>query len=988
VTSEAGQPISGANVAIVGTSRTVLTGADGRYTLTDVPAGLHQIRVNSVGFAVATQQVTVAAGLSATADFQLRAQAIQLEGVVAVGYGTQERRTVTGAIASVQAEKLAEIPTSNAIKALQDRVPGVDITNNGNKPGDGVSIRIRGVRSISAGNDPLYVVDGVPIAGGIGDFNPADIVSIDILKDAASTAIYGSRGANGVVLVTTKGSATASARPQFTASASYGGMRPYGLPTLMNNEEYVQELQAAAAYQGVSTDPKNLLNDVQYQAFQNGQHTDWQDLVQRTGYQKEFQLGMNGATGNTRYNLSGNFYNQTGTAVGVDFSRATGTTSVEHTQGRLRLGITGVFAHSLQGVNGGDGLWGAARQQTGFGAPYDENGALITNPDGDPLAYNPLKLVEGRVSENRRDRVFASAFANFRLMDGVDLQVNFGPDFTQASTGNFTGADVQFGGASFRTASFNQNTNFQYVLDNMLQFRRDFGTAHHLEGTLLYGIQQSRSTFGNTSAEHIPYDEALYYAIGQGDNFLASSGLTETALQSYMGRAVYTLLDRYTIMGAVRRDGASVLAPGRKWTTFPTVGVAWQVGDESFMQGLDWLSALKLRGSWGRTGNSAVGAYQTQGALANGKINFGTTTAAAYYPNPSNPANPNLGWETTTKMDAGAEFGLLDNRVSGTVDLYRENTGDLLLRRSLPGTSGYTSALQNIGSTRNSGVEVQLSSINLEDWHGLRWTMDIGWAHNKNEITGLAAYSDTNACPEAAPLCDANNGWFVGLPINTGGGTSPLNSNGGFTGDPQRRTWFDYQQIGVWQLGQEEEAAKYGSKPGQIRILDLNSDGLINADDRVLQGNTYPKWTASFHNGFNLGNLDLSILASVRWGYTIWNTYLPSLSGRNGQLQADYWTPTNPSNVNPSPNLNGNPIAYGNSRGYISGSNWRIRNVQLGYTMPAAAANRLGADNARLYVTATEPYVHYKYDYFDPESGYTGGTPVSRMLLLGAEVTF
>lgn len=988
VRSEAGQPISGANVLVVGVGRTAVTAADGAFTITGVPAGNHSIRVNSVGYAEATQQITVAGGQSVTVNFQLRPQAIQLEGLVAVGYGTQERRTVTGAVTSVQAEQLAEVPTSNAIKALQDRAPGVDITNSGNKPGDGVSIRIRGVRSISGSNEPLYVVDGVPIAGGIGDFNPADIVSIDILKDAASTAIYGSRGANGVVLVTTKGAGVGEVAPQFSASVSYGGNRAYGLPTLMNNDEYVRELQAAAAYQGVSTDPKNLLNDVQYQAYQNGEHTDWQDLIERTGYQKEYQLGLSGASGNTRYNLSGNFFDQTGTAVGLDFSRATGTASVDHTLGRLRMGFTGVFAHSLQGVNGGDGLWGAARQQTGFGTPYDEGGALITNPDGDPLAYNPLKLVEGRVSENRRDRFFASTFANFHLMDGVDLRVNFGPDFTQSSAGNFTGADVQFGGASFRTASYNQNTNFQYVLDNLLQFQRDFGSAHHVDGTLLYGIQKSRYTFGNTSAENIPYDEALYYAIGQGNNFQANSGLTETALESYMGRVVYTLLDRYTIMGAVRRDGSSVLAPGHKWTTFPTVGLAWQLGDESFMQGLDWMSGLKLRGSWGRTGNSAVNAYQTQGALASGKINFGTTTAAAYYPNSGNPANPDLGWETTTKMNVGAEFGLIDNRITGTLDLYRENTTDLLMTRTLPGTSGYTSALQNVGATRNSGAELQLNTINLEDWHGLGWTMNVAWAHNKNSITGLAAYSDTEACPEAAPLCDANNGWFVGLPINTGGGTNPLNSNGAFTGDPQRRTWFDYQQIGVWQVGQEAEAAKYGSKPGQIRIRDLNEDGVINASDRVLLGNTYPKWTASLHNGFTYGNLDFSVLASVRWGYTIWNTFLPSLSGRNGQLQADYWTPDNPSDVNPSPNLNGNPIAYGTSRGYISGSNWRIRNIQLGYTMPAGTAGRFGADRARLYLTATEPYIHYDYDYFDPESGYAGGSPVYRTLLVGAEVNF
>ncbi|NJD09708.1 MAG: SusC/RagA family TonB-linked outer membrane protein [Gemmatimonadetes bacterium] len=994
VRNNQGQPIASASVMIQGTRIGTLTGLDGRYLLPAVPAGAQTVVATLVGYGDATQRGSVAAGQTVTADFQLQVKAVLLEGLTAVGYGQQQQRTVTGAVATVSAQQLVEMRTFNAMKALQGRVPGVDITNSGNKPGDGVSIRIRGVRSISAGNDPLYVVDGVPVAGGIGDFNPDDIVSITVLKDAAATAIYGSRGANGVVLVSTKGSGTGGVQTQFTAGMTYAGQSAYGLPKMMNNDQYVQQLVDAATYrnqiygENLSTNPANLLNNIAYAAYQKGEHTDWQDVIQRTGYQKNFQLGMSGISGNTRFNISGNYFDQTGTAVGLSYNRTTGTASVDHTQGRLRIGVSGNYAHSLQVVNGGDGLWGAARQQMGFGLPRDASGALITNPDGDPLAYNPLKLVEGRVSENRRDRLFASAFANFHLLDGVDLRVNFGPDYTQTSAGNYTGADVQFGGASYRTASYNQNTNFQYILDNMLQVNRDIGTMHHVDATLLYGIQKSRYTYGNTSSQHIPYDEALFYAIGQGDNFQASSGLTETALQSYMGRVAYTFLNRYTVSGAYRRDGASVLAPGKKWTGFPTVGVAWQLGDEPFMDRFDWLSSLKLRGSWGKVGNAAISAYQTQGALSNGKINFGSVTAAAYYPNPGNPANPDLGWEKTTKSDAGIEFGLFDNRITGSGDWYRENTSDLLLSRSLPGTSGYTSALQNIGSTRNSGIELQISTINLQGWHGLRWQSDIAWAHNKNEITGLAFYSDTTACPRNAPRCDANNGWFVGQPINTGGQTDPLNSNGAFTGDAQRRTWYDYKQLGVWQLGQETDAAKYASKPGQIRIQDTNEDGVINAKDRVLQGSTYPKWTASIYNRVTYKAFDLSVLANIRWGYTIWNTYLPSLFGRYGQMVADYWTPTNPINTNPSPNLNGSPLAYGNARGYISGSHWRIRNIQFGYTMSPELARQFRATSMRIYATASEPYIHYKYDYFDPESGYAGGSPVYRTLLIGADVTF
>src|SRR5437773_3198998 len=548
VRNRAGQPTAFATVTVRGTRFSTVTGTDGRYTLPEVPPGSYTVVAALIGYGFATATASVEPGQVVQLDFALEPRAIQLEGVTVVGYGTQEKRTVTGAMATVNADQLVETPTFNAIKGMQNRLAGVDITNAGNKPGDQASIRIRGVRSITAGNDPLIVVDGVPIAGRLDDLDPNNIVSIDVLKDAASTAIYGSRGANGVILVTTKGAGLGGVQTEFRAGMSYAGQSPYGLPTLMTNDQYVQALQDAAAYAGVSTSPQNLLNNVAYAAYQAGQHTDWQKLISQTGYQKNLQMGMSGVSGATRFNISGNYFDQTGTAVGLRFNRATGTAAVDHTQGRLHLGVSGTFTHSLQAVNGGDGLVGAARQQTGFGLPRDSSGALITNPDGDPLAYNPLKLVLGRVSDNRRDRVFASAFASFKLLEGVDLRVNFGPDYTQASTGDFTGADVQFGGQSFRTASFNQNTNFQYILDNMLQVSRDIGTSHHVDATLLYGIQKSRFTFGNESAWHIPYDEALYYGIGQGDNYQASSGLSETALESYMARDVYTFRDKYTVM--------------------------------------------------------------------------------------------------------------------------------------------------------------------------------------------------------------------------------------------------------------------------------------------------------------------------------------------------------------------------------------------------------------------------------------------------------
>jgi TonB-linked SusC/RagA family outer membrane protein len=987
VTNEQGQPVASADVVVQDTRAWALTSPDGRYTLTGVPAGTHTVVASLLGYGDATHEVTVQPGQTVTADFRLVVKAVQLQGIVAVGYGTQEKRTVTGSVATVKSAQIAEIPTPNAVKAIQGRVPGVDIVNAGNKPGDDMSIRIRGVRSITANNDPLFVVDGVPIAGGIGDFNPQDIVSIDVLKDAAATAVYGSRGANGVVLVTTKGGGVGGVSTQFTADAYVSGQRPYSLPEMMNPQQYLEMLQAAARYAGVSDDPGSVLNADQQAAYAAGQATDWQDLIERTGVQQNYQIGMSGISETTRFNLSGNYFDQTGTAVGFDFNRISGTASVDHTHGRLRLGLTAHYTRSLQETALGDGLWGAARQQTGFGLPYGEDGSVIAHPDGDPLAWNPLRAVERVRNDERRNRVFGSLFGTFRLLDGVELRVNFGPDYTHQSLGHYEGPDAIYPGHADRQASLSQFTNFQYVLDNMIQVNRDFGGIHHIDATLLYGIQETRRENSFESAQFIPYDEALYWALDQGQNYQLSSSLTESALESYMGRVVYTLMDRYTISAALRRDGASQLAPGNKWVTFPTVGAAWQLGDEAFMEPFDWLNTLKLRTSWGRTGNSSIAPYQTQGALTRTLYNWGTTTAPGYAPNASNPPNPELGWETTTQLDFGVEFGVLNNRLTGSLDWYRQDTDDLLLRRTLPQTTGYSQALQNVGETRNSGLEIALSSINLVDWNGIRWQTDIAWAHNKNEIVALAV-SDTAGCPVGASPCDLNNGWFVGQPVNTGGQTGPRTSGGGFAGDPHRRVWYDYLFMGIWQEDEAAEAAQYGSRPGQIKVADVNGDGVINARDRVLQGSTYPDWMASIYNRVTWRNFDLSALVNIRWGYEIFNTYIPALYGRYGNIVTEYWTPENPSNVNPSPNLSGIPLDYGETRGYTDGSHWRIRNIQVGYTLPQSLATRLGASTARIYASATEPYVSYDYDYFDPESGWAGGSPVYRTLLIGANVSF
>ncbi|HYD51623.1 MAG TPA: SusC/RagA family TonB-linked outer membrane protein [Gemmatimonadaceae bacterium] len=991
--SPGAQPLEYVTVSVAGTRLGATTGPDGKYTIVNVPAGTHQLRAQRIGFLVATQSVTVAAGGTATVDFSLTAQAVQLSTIVSVGYGTQERRTVTAAVSTVTGTQLAEIPTSDPVKALQGRVPGVEIVSSNNLPGAAMNIRIRGVRSMTASNDPLYVVDGIPIAGGIGDFNPANIESIDILKDASATAVYGSRGSNGVVLVTTKNGAQAGRlQTQFTFDTYYGASRPLQLVEMMNMQEYTEMLQAAARYQqflgnNVCSDVSCVLNsNAMRDAYNAGIQTDWQQAILRTGQQKNFQAGLAGSTANTRFNLSGAFFDQNGLAIGQEFWRGNGALSVDHTMNRLRLGVTANISRSVQDQGAGDGLWGGALSQSGFGSPYDADGRLLPHPDGDAVAFNPLRTQAFFFNQFLRNRIFGSAFAEFRLLDGLNLRVNYGPDYTSQDNGQFIGPESTYPANQDSRASLRTNQNFAWTLDNLVQLNRDFGSAHHIDGTFLYGIQKSRNTENFASSQQLPYDEQRWYALQTGTNYQLSSNLSEWALESMMGRLSYTLLDRYTVSAAVRRDGSSRLAKDNRWATFPTFSAAWQIGDESFMQGLTWLNNLKLRASYGVTGNTAINPYQTQGALSRTLYNFGAGNGFGY--GPSSPANPFLEWEKTYQTDVGLEFATLGNRLTGTVDVYRQDTKDLLMTRTLPTTSGYRSALQNIGETKNTGLEIGLSTVNLRNWHGIRWTTDVNWSTNDNEIVKLAT-ADTTGCPANARPCDLNNGWFVGHPINISGGTNT--PQGGNNQDGQRRVWYDYRMIGIWQKDQAAEAASFGSqfKPGEIRIADINGDGRITSADRVIIGHTYADWTGSVYNRFNWKSFDLSALATIKWGYTMYDALgdgTNTMQGRMGNIKTDYWTPENPSNTQPAPRLGGNVVPYTSTRAYRDGSHWRIRNITMGYEAPTALAGRIGADRIRLYATAQDPFFFSDYKGYDPENGTAGGAPSYRTLLIGANL--
>ena len=995
ISTEGNRPVAGATVLIVGTARGAVTDSSGRYTLADVPAGARRVQARRIGFISGTQSVTVAAGQASTLDFSLVSSPIQLEEIKTVGYGVQEARTVTGAVSTVSAEKLKDIPTSDPMKALQGRVPGVDIVAGNNEPGTGMQVRIRGVRSLTASNEPLYVVDGVPIGGSITDFNPQVIESIEVLKDAAATAIYGSRGANGVIIVTTKhGPVDGGLHSQYSLDSYVGRQDPVKVINMMTMQQYVQMLKDGAFYNngalnGDTTITKVLagqsfVNGVpkKLYAYNNNIQTDWIRTVLQNSHQQSFQGGVMGSSPDTRFSLSGNWFDQGGLIPGQGYNRGAGFASVDHSSGRLHVGLSANAARVVQDIGEGGGAFGYAAAMAPFGAPYnftnpDSAGLYDPRPDDDQLNINPLLENRSFVRQRTTARMFGSAFAELQIAQGLTYRMNFGPDITNVTEGCYNdpwthgpcanpGANSQNQGAPPQ-AFLRDSRDLTYTLDNLVQFNRAIGSAHRIDLTGLYSIQKDQFSRDSLYASNLPYNTQLWYDIGSGTQGQQLSSRSEWALKSYMGRANYTLLDRYTLSATVRTDGSSRLAEGHKWATFPSFGAAWQLGDEAFMRRFSKLNMLKVRASYGTTGNTSINPYATQGLLTPRVYSFGGTAVRGYRPGAI--PNPDLSWEKTDQSDLGIEFALFGNRISGSIDGYRANTHDLLLQQALPASSGFTQTLQNVGSTQNKGIELGLSTVNLQNWHGIGWNMDINWAHNENRITALQSGTTANTL----------NTWFVGSPIS-------LN-------DGQHAVYYDYTSLGVWQYADTVLMKQFNAngstfKVGQPRVADINGDGKITADDRSIIGTQYPKWTGSLSNRFTYGGWDLSSLITAKWKYTFVDGTPRGMNGRNGVAQINYWTPSNPTNENPAPQVpnSGNDWAYHGTMYYLDGSHWRIRNVTLGYNTGSKLAGRVGATSLRLYVTAQDPYIHTSYAGNDPEVG--GSAPTIRTMLIGTNIVW
>jgi TonB-linked SusC/RagA family outer membrane protein len=770
---------------------------------------------------------------------------------------------------------------------------------------------------------------------------------------------------------------------------------------MMNSQQYAAAKTAAWLAAGRDTSFTNLWPDpLEQYGIQNGVSTDWQKLILRTGRQARHQLGINTISGNTRLSLTGSYFDQAGITLGQGYQMYSGTASLDHTTGPLHVGLTVTGTRSHADVGMGDGLWGQSLAMSPLGLAYDTLGLLKWKPTADPLLVNPLIEIPGYIRQLDRNRLFGSFFAEFQITKELSWRTNFGPDISNNSDGRFRGALTIDRNGTSPDAYFERQQNFAYTFDNLLRFSRQFGTMHRVEATALYSVQRTKYTMNHAEASNLPYDQQLWYNLGTGQVIgPVSSDYRETALAGYMGRLNYALADKYLLTVTGRYDGSSLLAPGHKWSFFPSVGLGWQVGDEPFFRRSPLgraFSSLKLRGSWGVSGNSSLAPYQTEGSLAYTRYAFGAAAAFGYQPN--GIPNPDLKWEKTASTNVGVDFGVFANRITGSLEVYRENTYDLMMYRQLPPTSGFTQTLANIGKTANQGWEFNLSTVNIPGRAGsLRWTTDISLTHNKNWIVSLYGKN----------LDDVGNRWFIGQPINVGGAVAPPAGSGATVattsnGDPLRNVFYDYKMIGIWQLADSALAASYGQRPGDIRVLDINGDGRITAADRFIQGTTYPKLLGSFYNRVSLGHFDASVLLTFRLGYTIYDAFGVGnsvLAGRYNNIVVDYWTPQNcplndprsltaACNTNPRPNGSREDPQYSTTRGYVSAGHARIRNITVGYTFPAGVARYFRMSSLRVYMQALDPFLFSNYHGYDPEAGTANAPPSYRTVVFGTTVGF
>ncbi len=959
VTDSAKAPLPGVSVMIKGTAQGIVTDENGVYSLSKVPSDATLV-FSFIGMKTVEMKVEGKTQINVS----LQDNNVNLEEVVAVGYGTMKKSDITGSVASFSNEKLENRPSTNALQSIQGNIAGVTISQSSSVPGASPDIYIRGLNSISASNEPLVVIDGVP--GTLDFVNPNDIESIDVLKDASSSAIYGSRGANGVILVTTK---RGQGKPKVSYSTYYGFKKATRLIDYMSPEKYLYYREKFAEYSGLSPEPEDVLHDEEYLNYSSGKTTDWQDLVFKNAPVSEHNLSVSGSDSSLNYFLSAGY---------LDHDHIEGNYNLKRKN--VRIDIDKKFndwlkvGNNLQVVE--DNTTGSYGNKCDLSflnpymSPEDPEGNTYVFPIESYTTYviNPLTYFSDDARFNTgKTYINENIYVNVKLpVPELNYKISYGYIVENDKSNSYYGQETAEGRDYKGTAEKNTSNEVRWLLENVVDYKKTIKN-HSFYFTGLYSAEKDTYEALSASAYGFLNDNLTYNNLSAASNYNPpSSDASRWSMTSLMGRLNYNYGEKYLLTLTYRRDGYSVFGSSKKYGNFPSAAIAWRISQENFMQGIDFLSQLKLRLSWGKNGNQSIKPYSSKAKIGTSvPYAFGSSTDVVYGFYPETIANSKLGWETTTSSNIGIDFGFFNNRIAGAVEYYHTSTSDLLLTRGIPYTTGYSSIYDNIGKTQNDGLEFTLNTINISGTNGFKWSSNLNLSYNKNKIVDL--YGDKKD--------DLGNSWFIGKPINV---------------------YYDYVFDGIWQETDDiANSCMPSAQPGSVKVKDISGpdgkpDNTIDSYDRKIVGKKNPDFIWGFTNSFQYKGFNLSFFIQGIHGVTGYHTmhYGNLKSTYENMLDVDYWLPEKPGTKYPTGIYN-RTSTYNYLAGYCDADYIRLKDLTFGYTLPKDLITKvgLGIDKIYLYLNATNLFTITDWPLYDPETT-TSTDPMTKSYILGLNVSF
>lgn len=997
VKDSSGEPMPGVSVLVKGTSEGTVTELDGSFTIEVNPG--ETLLFSFIGYG--RKEILINSDF--TLEVVMEEEENSLDEFVVVGYGTVKKKDITGAVSAIESEELKDQPVVSIDQSIAGRLAGVVVSQATGAPGGGASVRIRGAGSLSAGNEPLYVVDGFPVTNDfdqrnnpLNTINPADIDNIQVLKDASATAIYGSRGSNGVVLITTKSGKEGQSKIELNVSSGFQQVEK--TLDVLNASEFASYINEARNNAWVNSGPGRSASDPNSDRIQNvmylipegfvnpqslGEGTNWQDAIFRTARMSDYRLNFSGGNAKTRYFISGGYLEQEGVIINSDLKRYSFRVNVEsQMDDRVKVGVNITPSYTFSNQSLAEGNWqGGGIIQSAITAgphltPYDSEGnyTKITGQGiGTSEVDNPVKIAREYFHQQKNLRLLGTAFTEISLIDNLKFKALVGTDIRSFREDIFSSSIINPNSVNPTRPAVGSNNTAQTV-NWLSEFTLSYGKTlgkHTFDAVLGYTVQKEKLEVSQITGTNFANDN-IKTTNAAGLITRALNTEEEWSLLSFLARLNYNYDDRYLLTATFRQDGSSRFGSDNRWGAFPSLSLGWRLSEENFLNQVSWLSELRLRASYGLTGNNFISNYGAIGLTAIENYPLGTSISNGI--RLANVPNSTLGWEKNRQLDFGLESGVFQNRIYLAADYYIKRTSDLLLNVPVPTLTGYTNALQNIGEIKNQGIEFTLTSRNLVS--DFTWTTDFNIAFNQIEVMALG--------PDGSPI--------ISRQATSSSSPTHITQIGSVPG-----SFFGYQVIGVYQNREEIENSAVvlngdgtvQSIPGRLKFADTNGDGIINTDDRTILGDPFPDFTYGMTNRFSFRNVDFSFTLQGVQGFEVLNLarrYYGNYAGSYNVLRSasNGWKSETDRGDGTSPMIDRNFNAYAGSNVVNNvtsqfvedGSFLRIRNITLGYTFPVAMLERIKVSSARLNFTVQNAYTFTKYEGFNPEVSAQGGNPL------------